>query len=1015
MKKSIIYLLFIVAVILPAVGFADDLGITKVGEWGTGYYKAVFTRGNYAYCPVGENRGVDILDITDPSKPGKVANVPVPGDAVGIHISGRYAYVACKKSGLRVVDVDTPSAPAIVGNGETSGDALDVYAAGGYLYVAAGGGGLDIFDITSPAAPVLAGSYKTTGCARDVYVKENYAYVPVGPWGLDVIDVSVPASPVLAGNYPTPDYEPERVWVNGNYAYVTNGNKGLLILDVTAPSTPTPVGSIDTPGFARELFLTGDLVFLAAALEGLQVVDVSDPAAPVLVGSHDTDGDAMGVHIAGNHAYIADNNYGLQVMDISEPTSPLPVSSYNNTCGETQSVYVTGNYAYVGEEDGVLHIVDISDPSLPVQVGLRATGDRVRGIHVRGDYAYVMNQDGVVDIIDVSNPSAPFLASSVTATKTSEDIFVRGDYAYVSGSKMAVIDISDPTDAEVIGSYSFDLVASPYLTVEGNYAFTTGLRHGINIFDISVPTAPALITYYSNTYAPIIGHDIADSRAYLGEVWGGLTVLDVSNPSSPVNLGRCDLPGDSWDVYVIDKYAYVANGTAGLKVVDVSDPSAPSEVGGFDTPGSAMDVVVRGNYAYVADGESGKLFILYVDKSNAGPRISINKNQLNFAADTSGAVTCPQPIRVENSGGGTLNWSAAADQDWLACAPASGTGSGEILVSVDPSGHGPGTYTGAVSVTAPDVSNSPRTVSVTLTIYRREQTAEPFGAFTTPLDGSVVSSSIPVTGWVLDDIGVAGVQIFREEDGLPVYIGDAVFVEGARPDVETAYPGYPMNSRAGWGYMLLTNFLPGSNGTFTILAAASDLDGHQVELGSKTIVVDNANAVEPFGAIDTPAQGGMASGGDYINYGWVLTPQPNTIPMDGSTIRVYVDGVELGTPVYDLYREDIASLFPGYANSGGAVGYFSLDTTRYENGTHIIHWIAEDDAGNSDGIGSRYFEIRNAQGAGRTRDEGRGTKDEGRKRLSWFEMKSIEQENPGPCKEVPRAAGCGNWNGWCFT
>jgi hypothetical protein len=179
--------------------------------------------------------------------------------------------------------------------------------------------------------------------------------------------------------------------------------------------------------------------------------------------------------------------------------------------------------------------------------------------------------------------------------------------------------------------------------------------------------------------------------------------------------------------------------------------------------------------------------------------------------------------------------------------------------------------------------------------------------------------------------------------------------------VEETYPDYPLNYQAGWGYMMLTNFLPyQGNGTFTIYANATDKEGKTVTLGSKTIHCDNANAVKPFGAIDTPGQGGIASGKSFVNFGWALTPQPNTIPIDGSTIFVWVDGVPLGHPVYNQYRSDIADLFPGYNNSDGASGHFYLDTTKYTNGVHTISWSAKDNAGNVDGIGSRYFTIVNA-------------------------------------------------------
>ena len=88
-----------------------------------------------------------------------------------------------------------------------------------------------------------------------------------------------------------------------------------------------------------------------------------------------------------------------------------------------------------------------------------------------------------------------------------------------------------------------------------------------------------------------------------------------------------------------------------------------------------------------------------------------------------------------------------------------------------------------------------------------------------------------------------------------VYIGDAVFVPGARSDVEGAYPTTPYNYRGGWGYMLLTNALPGhGNGPFKLYAVATNILGTQTTIGTKTITVDNAHATKPFGAIGWPAR-----------------------------------------------------------------------------------------------------------------------------------------------------------------
>jgi len=123
-----------------------------------------------------------------------------------------------------------------------------------------------------------------------------------------------------------------------------------------------------------------------------------------------------------------------------------------------------------------------------------------------------------------------------------------------------------------------------------------------------------------------------------------------------------------------------------------------------------------------------------------------------------------------------------------------------------------------------------------------------------------------------------------------------------------------------------------------------------------------------FGAPDQVDTGGAASFAAYPVFGWVLTPLPKTVPKDGSTITVWVDGIQVGDlktapNVYDQYRVDVATAFPGLNNSSGPVGAYILDTTAYENGVHTIFWIATDNAGAADGIGSRYFNIVNAGGA----------------------------------------------------
>ena len=413
---------------------------------------------------------------------------------------------------------------------------------------------------------------------------------------------------------------------------------------------------------------------------------------------------------------------------------------------------------------------------------------------------------------------------------------------------------------------------------------------------------------------------------------------------------------------------------------------------------------------------------------------------LKFGATKAGAsgpltsVTDGQYVTV-NFAGGSSNWTATADQPWLQITNGAGPGAGQFTASIVNPGNvigGATSLASTITVSAPGSVNGSVTVKVTLAVDQSNNvTTTPFGQVDTPVqNGAGIVGAVAVTGWTLDNIDVQSVKIFR--NCLPsdnpgscqlqfgssiVYIGDAAFVPGARPDVEAAFQTYPQAYRAGWGYLLLTNMLPhvpnrqsyGGQGMLSLYAIATDHEGNKTLLGRTqfdhtptSITLDNDHIVKPFGAIDLPGQGQTVSG-VLPNFGWALTPDNNTIAdggdilvaADGSTMHVYVDGVSQGQVVYDQCRgsvgnpvpaglycnDDVADIFGNpapqpafttrlsnptrYRNldaGRSAIGSFTIDTTTLSNGFHSLAWGVDDSAGRSEGIGSRNFIVLNANG-----------------------------------------------------
>jgi hypothetical protein len=352
--------------------------------------------------------------------------------------------------------------------------------------------------------------------------------------------------------------------------------------------------------------------------------------------------------------------------------------------------------------------------------------------------------------------------------------------------------------------------------------------------------------------------------------------------------------------------------------------------------------------------------------------MTLDRTWLQFAATTSGSgfvgQTQEQQIRLLQQGPGTVTWTASSNQPWLTVSPSSGSGSAALTIEVAFSSGLPasGNATGFITFALTGAGGAVGPVAVSLRTLAATVATPPVGTMDTPLDGTTgIAGSIPVTGWTLDDVEVRTVRIMRDsaagEEPGQVFIGNAVFVEGARPDIAAAYASTPRSSRAGWGYLMLTNFLPNQgNGTFKLYAYADDADGHTSLLGTRTIGCANQDAMKPFGAIDTPEQGETISG-VHANYGWVLARGSTLAYPPYGTVRLLVDGVFGATPGGWTSRPDLTALFPASSYQGvtNALGVFGLDTTTLTNGVHTIAWVVTASNGETDGIGSRYFTVAN--------------------------------------------------------
>ncbi|WP_370574707.1 PGF-pre-PGF domain-containing protein [Methanomethylovorans sp.] len=196
------------------------------------------------------------------------------------------------------------------------------------------------------------------------------------------------------------------------------------------------------------------------------------------------------------------------------------------------------------------------------------------------------------------------------------------------------------------------------VAVVGNYAY---LGQGqdmlvVDITDVSDPLEVGRIT------TPSLVNNVAVSGnyAYVANGENGLLIVDITNKATPTIKGNYT-SGSAYGVAVSENYAYVADGEDGLVIVDVSDPASPTLEDVYDTAGDASGVVVSGDYAYVADGTNGLVVVDIADPSSpslegtcdtAGDAsdVAVSGNYAYVADDTSGLAI----INIANPSSPTL-------------------------------------------------------------------------------------------------------------------------------------------------------------------------------------------------------------------------------------------------------------------------------------------------------------------------------------------------------------------------
>ncbi|PKN71772.1 MAG: hypothetical protein CVU50_10085 [Candidatus Cloacimonetes bacterium HGW-Cloacimonetes-3] len=265
---------------------------------------------------------------------------------------------------------------------------------------------------------------------------------------------------------------------------------------------------------------------------------------------------------------------------------------------------------------------------------------------VQGNLAFVSGSEHVLMCFDVSNPAQPQLLSFARHEDDVEFGMVYIDYGklllmnnyayfYVENNTVAVFDISNPNAISFVADITTLLGFDHRSTLVGNLLYIAGNVNDLAIWDVSTPLSPQLLGSYVFTDY-VFDVEVVGNYAYVAH-WGGqspnwlkLSVLDISNPQSPVLVTTINGGGDQ--IHYYNGYLYVF-WTAGsqISVYNCNNPIAPVYETVVEIPYQSTNIegLIEGGFLYLNCDEiivesRGSSAVIRFDISNPALPVAIN-------------------------------------------------------------------------------------------------------------------------------------------------------------------------------------------------------------------------------------------------------------------------------------------------------------------------------------------------------------------------------------------------------
>jgi hypothetical protein len=293
--------------------------------------------------------------------------------------------------------------------------------------------------------------------------------------------------------------------------------------------------------------------------------------------------------------------YAVAIFDITDPSEPI-LGGTVVAPGTVLHTAVSGSTALAATTDGAIHEIDLTDIDAPTLLGTQYLSDDAEALGVRAGYVYAATGNELAWYpIGGSQPS--FLASYEAPRDVRDLSWNDGGLALGASIDSQILDAQDPT--QLSWRATLPSASTSDIQLQDDWVYAANLWDGIAIIDVSDPSAPVVVGNAGLDQGYEVGpFQVVDDTLYMTTGSDGMVTYDLTDRSAPTILGSYPALPMRGEILVWDGLCAMASIDYQLDLVDVADPAQPTFLGSSSVTTPQSNLARSGSYLYLGTAGS---------------------------------------------------------------------------------------------------------------------------------------------------------------------------------------------------------------------------------------------------------------------------------------------------------------------------------------------------------------------------------------------------------------------------